>query len=526
MSICTVNGEDCCDGSGGGGGVTPGTGGAGVFLDNDTLLLYGWDQDSVDLGGYTVAVDSGPNGWDVSSGAQDEEPKIVGAFGGVTIDADGRIIDADLARWFDGTDDYMDSGVAIGVAAADALNLEGTIEAWIWRAPSGIDRGIVSVGGVGETQATNYVAYVRILASGFIELFWESGPGNNRQAIQAAGITVPVEQWTHIAVTWNQFGFNKSVRFYIDGSLQDTQSDVSGNGGQSSDIAYGSNTGGLAPFFGMIGSIHIQTTELSAPVIAGHAAQSDSRQVATADTFWLMNNLEAPAAYDYGPHGFHLAPRNNDKTLTAYDSPPIVADGGRSAFSTTSSSANGGWEAPNRSEIYTALQGSAEWTIECLALLSRVSAGQCPIFTHGGIGEAQDDNILVDAGFLADTVGAPARGSFVGWENGAGNNEDDTGTTAFDIGDETTELYFAFVKRSTGFGSSFVDVYVNGALHNTLGALDDPDGGDALDFLWRVGGSDRFLSGSIFGYVDFFRLSTVRRSAGDIAAMWNTLRGL
>lgn len=119
-----------------------------------------------------------------------------------------------LALNFNGNSDYVQVPDHPQLFVSNHL----TIEAWLFHTNNDEIHTIYS--DYVDSQLPQSEANVQLQPNGLIRFISNSGCGNEREVVDsAAGTSVPMHVWTHLAVTWD----GSSVRFYLDGILQDTQ---------------------------------------------------------------------------------------------------------------------------------------------------------------------------------------------------------------------------------------------------------------------------------------------------------------
>lgn len=162
------------------------------------------------------------------------------------------------------------------------LQLTGTYSVMFWFMPlSWLDNGmyVINIGNFGTAEANNNLIWIGCQMNGRIRVHWEYGAG--------AGITVdstdPIittMKWYHIAVIRYPIAANYGVKFYVNGTLEDTQD----NGGPGYTAATGgTNTVGYigrtaeddsSANYYKVDSIRIYDTDESANVSTIYSTES------------------------------------------------------------------------------------------------------------------------------------------------------------------------------------------------------------------------------------------------------------
>ena len=483
----------------------------GADIDANTVGAWAFDEPAeVPLANYATASDDGPNALDFVSVSND--PKIVGGKLPRELDDDGIVTSVDYARWFDDINDRLLDPNDIGATRANEIWAnDGTIEAWIFKDQiGGGTQWIFSSDAISGGSNNNVLATLEIRTGGEIALFWQSGSKVSRSVISTGTIGAGV--WTHVAAVWTLNGGNRDVEFFINGVTAGTGSALNGSGGQNTRMVIGATRGSTLWYGGKIAAIHVQLEALSAATLVTHAASARSVFAATANTWALFNFPEAPSVFDVGPHGLHLNPASLSNSSHSYGALPVRA-GSASVRATGSSS---GWYHPHNAAFVSTFQGSAEWTMELWISPQRVvTTSDRGLFAYFASGESDATNVL------AFFVIARSSGDVgeVATENGPGVNSTATGTVdLITAANEYAAIYYAIAKEDNGDGTHDMLVYVNGALADTIGPLDDSTGGDATTALWSImSANGAFSSTDMGGLLNYAHLSNIARSASYIS---------
>lgn len=146
-----------------------------------------------------------------------------------------------------------------------SLTTGGTIEAWIY--PSATTSSAPSV--VSKGDATNVSFFY----------YWQASSGlmgfriGNTPMTNSGGTTVPMNQWTHVAVTWSGTAGNYTVTFYVNGAISGSPTTHTGtfNSSTSADsLTIGSSKSGFSgvAFYGYIDEVKIWNTARTQSQIA------------------------------------------------------------------------------------------------------------------------------------------------------------------------------------------------------------------------------------------------------------------
>ncbi len=95
------------------------------------------------------------------------------------------------------------------VSGAANENFDGTLEAWIYRTATNTTPAIIAKG-----DASNVGVFFGISTSSSNVLFLRFG---TTPLINTGGTSIPLNAWTHVAVTWSGTAGNHQVNFYVNG---------------------------------------------------------------------------------------------------------------------------------------------------------------------------------------------------------------------------------------------------------------------------------------------------------------------
>ena len=211
-----------------------------------------------------------------------------------------------------------------------ALLGDYTIEAIIWldALPSNIVTIIdYSLGDVDDLARNTLISF-QILTTGMIRTFWEYGAGTNQTLSQSAGDAVPTGRKVHVAIVATIAAGTRTVKVWIDGTLQETLATANeAAGGTSSEWHFGTRGDpmGFQSFADIIYQVKLSTVAVADATLEANAGALElSLDAGTfalwgcdaADTTDPVIELVSPAAgTDLAEAGF--------VTLRAYD----VGDG-------------------------------------------------------------------------------------------------------------------------------------------------------------------------------------------------------
>jgi hypothetical protein len=494
---------------------------AGLQLDANTVALWGFDGNAeISLTNYETVSDDGPNSLDYTDSVN--RPLIMGGPGGVTIDSTGAITDADYARWFDGSNDRLQQTAQIGTTRASELTGTFTFQTRFWLDNTGTINTIVGIGGTGDgASAENILFRLRVSASAFLDLFWESGTGTNHQATQSTGDTIPVREWVDVAVICTENGADRDVEFFVNGVSQQTiTGTTNAAGGENGHITIGVSDVLGDWFHGRIASMDWDLTARSPASILAQAVKTDSRFTGPTTNTWARFNFpEAPSVHDYGPHGLHLVPRVFSNAFKRYGCVGLPRSTRHSSH--TQGGSNQGWFTKTTPEFVTALQDDAEWTLLMWHCPDGDEVGG-DFFEVGDAGENESDNYLIH---LDVQNGAGSRFVGVGWEEGIGNNVVGTGDAElWALTEDRDALLYGFVKSSNGDGTSDIDAYTKGTLADSIDNLTDPTGGDVFGsdiFVWGGPAGPGSFNYGLGGYVGTVHLRSVAMTQPQIQVVYD-----
>lgn len=226
---------------------------------------------------------------------------------------------AGASRDFDGVDDSVNCGSATVID--DLFASGGTIAAWIY--PQGW--GENSVGRIVDKTGSTLAGYslsVRDNAAPLAALSFAHRFSENAVWATAAS-SIVLNQWQHVAVTYDRSASTNDPTCYIGGALAELGLDSNSTGSAVSDSAHdliiGTQSSTARSFDGMIAYVHIYTRVLSATEINDIMRQPGS----IADNlvgYWPLGGADSPE--------LDLSGNGSTGTVTgaaeSADGPPIL----------------------------------------------------------------------------------------------------------------------------------------------------------------------------------------------------------
>lgn len=476
-------------------------------VDSGTVVAYQMGDPPSAGTGYSTAIDSAIYGGTRRNLSATGEASSASVNLMHIINGPGGTVAGSYARWFPGT---LNSAAATLTRAGDAtlvaaLTASYTLECWIKMASlSAATNRLFEYAGVGETLATNLLAGWEIVTGGFQQVAWEHGAGVNNFATQNAGSVLSVDVWYHIAVTVDNSGATSTVKFYRNGTLQQTITGVTkAAGGTSASLTLGGNNGGTLRFHGAVKSIVLRNTAYSDAQIAADAARTTYQHVVDSGTVLAYQFNELPDALDETSYGYHL--RRADGSIFAVD--PLYPDGGYSKFFDTATVMAGHLAyAPLLAAFLAGV-----WTFDCWIRLNanynNVNRG---FFAWGiSLNETAVNNVL-------EVLITTTRKLQVTEEYSTGTNS--TYTTTNDVIATNTAYnrhHLAIVHNGTT-----ITVYLDGVQVDS-GATTNVLTGSTDSFLVIGASADSAFGSSMSGSMDNARFRNIAASASDILATFN-----
>lgn len=380
-----------------------------------------------------------------------------------------------MARYFPGNS-------AVGRAAPDPAMLAvllgtWTFEAWVYCQTAAMQFVFAYYGGTTlETAAENAIARLDITAAGKLQIFYESGAGTNHTITQVAGGSVATQVWTHVAWVC-EAGANRTMKFYINGVLQDTLSDVLADGGTNARLMFG--RGGYDSTNYLNGSLaQAQLSNVARDATYLLASYTDHGPVQDANTVALWVMQESPPVRDVSSNGHHMT-----ALLTVPSNIQSVARGLETSkwFNSVDLVFRGcSLKDPGLQAL-----ALASWTTDYWVQPTRGVSQTIVLLTMWGpTGDSVPaENILFQTQYLTST-----RTAQVFWEYDSGVNVTLTSDALFATDVEQYSAPFLLsITRSIDAGTITVQFLVNGVLKSTKTSVLPPNGGSATNLRWGLG---------------------------------------
>ncbi len=222
------------------------------------------------------------------------------------------------SAFFDGTGDWLS-----GIGTVSSFNFMHntsalfTIEAWVYTGTTGAQQTIACTNGVAASASVGF--WFVIETDNTLRLFVTKGSAGNPVINAVSSGTVPLNSWTHVAVTYNQSLASNNATFYINGVLSGTatktaNAPVDSNAGNALNI--GSFQGGGTYMVGYISNLRITNsivytgafTPSATPLtaVANTAlltCQSDTLIDNSTNNFTITNNGDT-APRQFNPFGW------------------------------------------------------------------------------------------------------------------------------------------------------------------------------------------------------------------------------
>jgi hypothetical protein len=190
-------------------------------------------------------------------------------------------------------------------------------------------------------------------------MYWESGAGVDRGTPQTTGTALVAGTWYHVAITVDNSGATSTVKFYVNGAIQQTTAGVvkATGGTTTTDFTIGGN--GVAPtthYHGALKDMRFSSAVRTAAEVAASAALTTYQHATDASTFAHYRFNEAPDAIEESEYGYHA--RKVAGTISVVDG--INNDGGDARYFSTSTEYDCHWGyEPFRSAM------TGDWTFQC-----------------------------------------------------------------------------------------------------------------------------------------------------------------
>ena len=406
------------------------------------------------------------------------------------------------------TDHYM------GRASADAGLLSvfvgdnWTVDLWARLAAVGeIHRILTYAGGAtDETSAHNIITQLRIRTDNKLETLHEYSAGTNVYLTQAAGSALSVSTWYHLAWASSKSGGNRVTKFYINGSLQDTQSGTMPDGGGSARLTLCRNSYDGSGYSNVsLAYVHVSNIERGAAYLAANYAAIDPVQDANTVAMWGFQ--DAPPVADASDNGHHLTTRS---TLTALKRiPPIVVGLDASKWLVESDTGYNMCGVDWRDASFQTLAKASAWTIDVWLTATPLDTTQiAPIAIWGASGDGTPANNYL----MRVIYDMNARTANMFWEyNAAGADVSLTSDPLFAADDPARyQPFLLTITKHTDAGTIYIRFYCNGVFVSQSSTANAPHDGAATDL--RVG----YATGGL--KIGPLRWSDIRRTDEEILA--------
>jgi len=110
------------------------------------------------------------------------------------------------------------------------LQITGTYSVMFWFTPTtwlSNRMYVINIGASGSTEATNNLIWIGARSSGHMRAYWEHGAGTG-VIVDSTDPIITTLKWHHIAVVRYPISANYGVKFYVNGTLEDTQDNGGG----------------------------------------------------------------------------------------------------------------------------------------------------------------------------------------------------------------------------------------------------------------------------------------------------------
>lgn len=280
------------------------------------------------------------------------------------------------SAFFDGTGDWLS-----GIGTVSSFNFMHntsalfTIEAWVYTGTTGAQQTIACTNGVAASASVGF--WFVIETDNTLRLFVTKGSAGNPVINAVSSGTVPLNSWTHVAVTYNQSLASNNATFYINGVLSGTatktaNAPVDSNAGNALNI--GSFQGGGTYMVGYISNLRITNSI----VYTGAFTPSATPLTAVANTALLTcqsatlidnstNNFTITNNGDTAPRQFNPFGWTNITSSSAAYTTALY--GGSGYFDGTGDYLLG----PSGNSAFA--MGTGDFTLECWLYLNAKAAG-------------------------------------------------------------------------------------------------------------------------------------------------------
>lgn len=310
--------------------------------------------------------------------------------------------------YFDGTGDYLNNiGTASSFNFLHNSSALFTVEAWVYTTAGGVQRTLIDTNGAGSAGIGTVVL---IDTDNTLRVFITKGSSGNPVCDSRSNSTVPLNQWVHLAVTYDQSLGSTNAKFYINGVASGTGNKTANaptNSNASYSMAIGSYNGPGSYFTGFISNLRVNNSI----VYTSAFTPSTFPLSAIPTTSLLTLQQDGPANnsgfIDSGPNNL-LVTRSGNTTQGSFT--PYWPNGYWSNYFNGSS----GLQLPS-SSAFNITTSTTPFTIETW-IYPTASAGA--IFSESWLGGANAVNLAVT---LSDGTNVFANGLFpaIGWYNGS-----------------------------------------------------------------------------------------------------------
>jgi hypothetical protein len=165
------------------------------------------------------------------------------------------------SAYFDGTGDYLNNiGTASSFNFLHNSSALFTVEAWVYTTAGGVQRTLIDTNGAGSAGIGTLVL---IDTDNTLRVFITKGSSGNPVCDSRSNSTVPLNQWVHLAVTYDQSLGSTNAKFYINGVASGTGNKTANaptNSNASYSMAIGSYNGPGSYFTGFISNLRVNNS--------------------------------------------------------------------------------------------------------------------------------------------------------------------------------------------------------------------------------------------------------------------------